>query len=352
MPPLPPWEVIRDQLLYLMAPSLLGSLIVLVVVFRWRWTRPGAVPLAILAGLALSNIFEPRFDWWSRDPSWYSLFPATALCLIVGAVTMMVSALFAHPVLAHPVFAHPVTPESPVSPAATGSIPSPGNRPSERWWMVVIEFGLNACAILAAGWWLAPVGLSWGQAAISQPVAGALLGGVMLTLAALLAIVWNAAAGRFAHLLLGVSWGSAVCVVLIHAHSLRFTELAIALSCALVGTGIGLYLMTRLVPGTCALPHSGSTSIFAGVKNLGNWSGPAVFFPALSLGAATNTVSDLPVATFALIGLAPAGLALFLIRLLWPQCSHRRMIWVTLVLAIPGAVAVAIAVSTESIGVG
>lgn len=328
MPPLPPWEVIRDQLLYLIAPSLVGSLIVLVVVFCWRWTRPAAIPLAILTGLALSNIPEQRLDWWSLDPSWYSLFPATALCLIVGAVTMMVSDWLSK-VMSSPEFS-----------------------PSQRWWPVVVGLGVNSWAILAAGLWLAPADLKWGAATIPQPMAGGLLGGVMLSLAALLSIVWNVAAGRFAHLLLGLIWGGAVCVVLIHAHSLRFTELAIALSCALVGTGIGIYLMTRLVPGTCALPHSGSTSIFAGVKDLGNWSGPAVFFPALSLGAATNTYSDLPVATFALIGLAPAGLALFLIPLLWPHCSHRRMIWATLVLAIPGALAVAIAVSTESIGVG
>ena len=82
------------------------------------------------------------------------------------------------------------------------------------------------------------------------------------------------------------------------------------------------------------------------------FAGPAVFFPALLLGGAVNTFSEVPAASFILVALAPC--------LLWSlslppmrRWSGRNLAAVAIVLVlIPCVVAVVLAMRAESLDFG
>ncbi|ADG69831.1 hypothetical protein Plim_4020 [Planctopirus limnophila DSM 3776] len=329
MPPLPPFEVIQDKIVYLILPALLGGFLIPLASIRWPRLARAALPVGILTGFALPNLFEQRLNWWLDqsgqwllfEHSWYSLFPATALCLIVGALTTFFA-----------------------------------ERSSARAIMGRVALGLNVAAMVFAGWWLAPGDLKWNQTLIPQPVAAGILGITMIAIACLLTMVWQAAAGSKAWIWLAFLWGLASVTVMIHAHSLVFTDLAIAMSCGLFAAGIVPAFQVKKSSENCDLGGEAHGSfrekVFALGSSIGCWTGPAVFFPALTLGAATNTYSELPLLTFFAAGIMPLSLAIFLIPALWPKCPHRRLIYVTIVLALPGILAMILAVSNESIGVG
>ncbi len=329
MPPLPPFEVIRDQIVYLILPALLGGGLIPLVGIKWPALAKAALPVGILAGFAFPNLFEQRLDWWLDqsgqwllfEHSWYSLFSATAMCLIVGALTTFIAERF-----------------------------------SGRAFMGWVALGLNVAALLFAGWWLAPGDLTWNEMLIPRQVAAGILGITMISIALLLTTVWQAALAGKAWMLLAFLWGLASVTVMIHAHSLIFTELAIAMSCALFAAGIVPAFQMKKSSENCDLAgatHESFREKFSVLgSSIGCWTGPAVFYPALTLGAATNTYSELPLLTFFASGIMPLSLAIFLIPALWPKCPHRRLIYVTVVLALPGILAIILAVSNESIGVG
>lgn len=329
MPPLPPFEVIQDKIVYLILPALLGSGLIPLVGIKWRALAKAALPVGILAGFAFPNVFEKRLDWWLDqskqwllfEHSWYSLFPATAMCLILGALTTFFAERF-----------------------------------SGKAFIGWVALGLNVAALLFSGWWLAPGDLKWNQTLIPQPVIAGILGITMISIALLLTTVWQAALAGKAWMLLAFLWGLASVTVMIHAHSLVFTDLAIAMSCAVFGAGIVPAFLVKKSSEHCDLggetQRSFHEKFFAIGASIGCWTGPAVFFPALTLGTATNTYSELPLLTFFAAGIMPLSLAIFLIPALWPKCPHRRLIYVTVVLALPGILAMILAVSNESIGVG
>lgn len=138
--------------------------------------------------------------------------------------------------------------------------------------------------------------------------------------------------GNRAPLALIIPWGAAAAAVLIHAHSARFCDLAVLLTATLAGSGL---MAVRWKLDVAAL-----------------FAGPAIFFPALMLGGAANTFSEVPLASFILIALAPC--ALWSLR--GPPMRHwsgRALAIAALVaVLVPCAVAVALAMRVESLDFG
>jgi hypothetical protein len=190
------------------------------------------------------------------------------------------------------------------------------------WWSA---FAIRALAALGCGWWLAPEGGPFSRSANAALIAGS-------------AIVTGEGARWLGHLagggllVLAIPWGGAAATVLIYAHSALFCDLATLLTAALCGAGIA--------------------SAIWKVEPYALLTAPAVFFPALMFAGATNTYSEVPIASFALAGLVPAGLLL-----LWIPAVRRWPRWVTTLaaialLAIPCIVAVALAMHKESLDFG
>ncbi len=138
--------------------------------------------------------------------------------------------------------------------------------------------------------------------------------------------------GRAALLGVVIPWGIAAATVLIHAHSARFCDLAILQTSTLCGIGV-IAAMWRL----------DSATLFVG---------SAIFFPALLLGGAVNTFSEVPTASFILVALAPC--ALWVLRLApMRRWSGRTLATSALVaVLIPCAIAVGLALRAETLDFG
>jgi hypothetical protein len=100
-------------------------------------------------------------------------------------------------------------------------------------------------------------------------------------------------------------WGGACAGVLIFGHSARFSDLAILMTTALCSLGVI----------TAYFKFSVRELLLA----------PAVFFPALMLAGAANTYSNVPATTYALSGLAPVSLLVFLLPY-WKRYSAKTVI--------------------------
>lgn len=118
----------------------------------------------------------------------------------------------------------------------------------------------------------------------------------------------------------------AAATVLIHAHTARFTDVGTILAGAWLGIALSAY-WGKSNPGG-ATPAT------------------AIGLPGLMLVAQQNTFSDLPIAAFALVALAPLT---FLIVRRWPTGGLRFAILGWILLLVPAALAVLLAVRYESL---
>jgi len=138
--------------------------------------------------------------------------------------------------------------------------------------------------------------------------------------------------GSGALLALAIPWGLAAATVLIHAHSARFCDMAALQTATLAGVGF-----------VAALRRLDVSSLFAG---------PAIFFPALLLGGAANTYSEVPRAAFLLVALVPCTLwTLQLPPIRRWSCPTLTAAALVLVL-VPCGIAVALAMRYESLDFG
>jgi hypothetical protein len=189
--------------------------------------------------------------------------------------------------------------------------------------------GLAVRLLTAAGcaFWLAPAGPSWGPM------------GLTALMFAAASLNWEALrhnAGRrfelWVLLALLVPWGAAAAAVLIHAHSARFCDLAVLETATLAGVGL-----------VAAMRRLEVTAILAG---------PAICVPALMLGGAAGTYSEVHLASFILIAIDPC--ALWSLSLPVARRGSVRAIRTAAVLAmlVPCAVAVMLAMRAESLDFG
>jgi hypothetical protein len=292
MDSLPPWPVVQALLLSVVLPGFAvgaGLLAVVCTATRSENARLIGAALALGCGLAAGNYFHELLPWWSLEFGWPSLFPATLAAVGGGIIAALVSS-------------------------------------RSKWYL-----GLALRLIVVAGcaWWLTPVSA---PPSISRHW-------LFFLLFVGSALNWEAfrlhggrCLGRGTLLTLAIPWGAAAAAVLIHAHSARFCDLAVLMSATLAGIGlIAAIRKLELAP------------IFAG---------PAVFFPALMLNGAESTYSDVPVASFILVALAPCALWVASLPPMRSQSGRALAVTATIAILIPCAVAIALAMRAEALGFG
>jgi hypothetical protein len=82
------------------------------------------------------------------------------------------------------------------------------------------------------------------------------------------------------------------------------------------------------------------------------FAGPAVFFPALMLNGAESTFSEVPVASFILVAVAPCALWCVSLPPMRSQPGRALTVATTIAILIPCTVAVALAMRAESLDFG
>jgi hypothetical protein len=165
------------------------------------------------------------------------------------------------------------------------------------WVGMGIGWGLRGAIAANAGWLLTPAELRGEH--IWAPIA---LGGVILAEWAVL----EALAGKGRVPLLAALAAVAASVVLIYAASLRFNQFALTLAGSLAGIGIVAAALRAQASAAAA--------------------GAVVVLPALLLAGWFELDSEVPTASFALVGLAPLVLAPALLPV-WQRHQHKAL-WV------------------------
>jgi hypothetical protein len=165
------------------------------------------------------------------------------------------------------------------------------------WVGAGVGWGLRGAIAANAGWLLTPAELRGEY--LWAPVA---LGGVILAEWAVL----EALAGKGRVALLGALAAVAASVVLIYAASLRFNELALTLAGSLAGIGIVAAALRAQASAAAA--------------------GAVVVLPALLLAGWYESESEVPIAGFVLVALAPLALAPALLPV-W-QRYRDKSVWV------------------------
>ncbi len=317
MPPLD-WSIVQSLLLTIVLPSCGVAAGVLAVVFamtRSETRRSMGASLAFVAGLGAGNLVPglaaknfsgelvPFFaihrvadqleqdggavgrailSAWEIETGWYSLFSVTLVAVLAEIV--IDGALRQH---------------------------------SHFRWALLAR---GVIAIVSAIW-LTP----WGLLS-TRPWVGSLLAAVILLNTTTLRVVGQSKQGHFVPMILAVAWGGSAATVLVLAHSARFADLAIVLSCALAGVGL-LILLYRLR----------STSLY---------SGPATYLPGLMLGGYLNTYSQIPAVSFGLMAIAP-GLLVLLHGDTLRRWFEARPIALLATFLIPCVLAVGLAIRAE-----
>jgi hypothetical protein len=320
MDSLPPWSVIEAMLWRVILPGFAVGAGVLAGV-GWMTRRPsvwgwgGAA--GVIGGLALGNALNGLIPWWSLERGWPSLFPATVLALVGGVVVWQ------------------FTPGKPGQASGIGSARSAAGR-------------VLVAAVCAA--WLTADGppLGW-------------VGGFFLLLIGSVAV--DAALrgpavrafGRGALLVVLAPWGGTAATVLIYAHSARFCDLAVLLTSTVMGLGAAAMSLRSLRPGAdtvrpaggMEIPSQSSVAVGEAIAL-----GPSVFLPALMLGGAANTYSEVPLASFILAALAPVGLGLGRLMPASMRVGRRGMLVAAMLFLAPCVVALALALRAESLDFG
>jgi hypothetical protein len=194
-------------------------------------------------------------------------------------------------------------------------------------WLRYKSFSLRLTAILVAAVciiisiWITP----WDLLS-SKPWTGFLMAAVIMCNTISLRHVGRTPLGYAVPLMIAVIWGGSAIAVSVLSHSARFADLAMLLSCALGAVGIVNFIARQR-----------ATSFYAG---------PSTFIPGLMLACALNTYSDIPMASYILIALAPACLVVMRIPKLHAGTGFRLFVMI-IALMIPCATAVGLAVQAE-----
>jgi hypothetical protein len=250
--------------------------------------RSAGASLALLGGFVAGNFGRDLMPWWSLETGYPSLFPATFAAIAAGLATLWLAE----------------------SGRRTAAMPVT--------WLTLI----------GVSWWLTPP--------IQSPMTrvGLLIGLAVASVGnwELLRRIWSPNLGRLAAPALGTIWGGAAASVLIHAHSARFCDLAVLMAASLIG--VGIVTSYRNLELNCV------------------WPAPSLFYPGLMVSAPLYTFSEVPTASFVLVGLAPCALTT-----LWIPGIRNRSQWspraaAVAALTIPCVIAVWLAMNAESIEFG
>ena len=160
----------------------------------------------------------------------------------------------------------------------------------------------------------------------SQPWVATLLAIMMLLNGLGLNRAGQSKLGAWVPLIVGTVWCGSATILLVLAHSARFADLAILPSCALVAIGL-ITLKSR-------------------PQLTGLYIGPVVYILGLILGAFSNTYSDIPWISFALIAVAPA-LCLILYSMKCQAWFEARPFALAILLLLPCVVALGLAMRAE-----
>jgi len=170
------------------------------------------------------------------------------------------------------------------------------------------------------------IGLTPWDLSSSRPFVCGLMAMVILFNWTTLRLVGQMHFGPCIPLIMAIVWGGCATVVVVLSHSARFADLGILISCALSGVGLVAIIKWQRLK-----------TVFAG---------PAAFIPGLMLADRLNTYSEIPVASFVLVALAPGlffGLHLAKVRT-WFEA---RPIVLAIAFLIPCVVAAGLAIRAE-----
>jgi hypothetical protein len=282
MPPLPPTKDVLDALHLTVLPAAGGAafaMCLFLVLGRWAAALGSAV--AVVVGFACANFTFTALEWektgrvfpWKLDepyPAWH-LLPRGALILVVVGLISRWLGLFAGSRLTKP---------------------HPDNRSAEGaaryWWVANLVTWLPRIAAVgvASGRLVSPQASEYGAW-----VWPALAAGMLLSWIALDGIAHAGAGAQVAAYQSAIFLGAGI--VLLYAHSARFMDIGVILSFAMLGVAVAA--------GAAKADASGA--IPAGVAVL----------PGLMLNGRILTESNVPLASFWLIALAPLALTPFLI---------------------------------------
>ncbi len=289
---LPPWPLIEEVLRTLVVPTLTVALVVVAIVCALTQSghlrRLGAA-LALMGGLVAGNHFHPLLDWWPAPflRGWRVLLPVISGVIVAATLLAMIP-------------------------------------PRIHW---SLSLGLRLLVATLSSWLLLEA-----LAPLTEiSTFGILLAGVVLN-----GEVTRWIGSRFpegaALLVLTMVWGGASAVVLIFAHSARFSDLAVLLTASICGVGLG------------ALRWKLDLTFLMAV--------PCIFLPCLLLAGAANTYSEVPFSAFAVVAMAPVALLLLLLPQIQRLPRRVLMVVAVAVLIIPCAVGVAMAARVESLDYG
>lgn len=289
---LPPWPVVEELLLKLVLPAfgtsaalfLLVCLVTRSVALR---TMGGAAALA--AGLAAGNYGHELLTWWPLDAEAFPAANDEASAVPWWQVARGYAALLPATVLA-------------LCGGVAAAVLSPRTHGS-------MGLAIRLLTALGCALWLSEIFPPW-----SLPVTIAVVfAAVSLSWEAFLQIN-RIGTGRIALPAIAVIWGGTAATVLVFAHSAKFSDLATLLTAALFGVCL------------IAMIWNHSSGVF--------FAAPSVFFPALMLGGAVNTFSEVPPLAFGLVAFAPC--------LLWLVHLPRIRRWPLRFQAVAAIIAVAI----------
>lgn len=286
-------SIFSALLLQIVLPGVAASaatLLCLAVFAKWvrvpPWIEALFTPLAVTAGIVAGNYYRHDAPFWSLDHDWYGLLPATFAAIFVTSIGESLRAA-----------KHP------------------------NW-----AIFLRSVAALIAAFWLTPP-----DAPGSRWLWVGILFATFQTNYYVLSGPWNDALGRNSLISIGVVWGCACAITLLaFVHAMRYFDSVAVLCSGLVGAGL-----------VCCFSKSNPRAAFIA---------PASFLPALMLYAYQGSITDVPPASFVLLGLAPAILLLGI-----PELSNRleswsprwrAFVWLVLI-TIPLTAAVAMAAMNE-----
>jgi hypothetical protein len=307
---LPPWPVIEELLLKLILPAF-GASAALFVLTCFS-TRSSALRMiggaaALVAGLAAGNYFRDLLTWWPLDPAAIAAANDDPSAVPWWQVERTYPALLPATVLA-------------LCGGVAAAVLSP--RTHRGMGLAIWLFTASGCAL-----WLTEVFPPWSFPATLAVVFAAMV----LNWKAVLQI-GRIRTGRIALPVIAAGWGGTAATVLIFAHSAKFSDLAALLTAALLGTCL------------IAMIWNQNSAVY--------FAAPAVFFPALMLGGAVNTFSEVPPIAFALVAFAPC--ALWLVHLprirRWPL--RFQALAAVVAVMIPCAAALILTMRAETLDFG
>lgn len=312
MPPIPEWSLIQSLLLQLVLPAGAAAAVAFLALrFIPRLNR-AAVPLGVAVGLVAGNFGRGLVPFDALEFGWPGLVYA-ALIPLVGIGLMMAAVLAdAKPKARRTAFGFSLllilagvllaTPSDVPLPWLTAGTPDEAASP--------------------------PPASPWPQL-MALPVCGLLVLGIYGSLRETLSRAWP----RAGLPITGAIWGGGCMTLLLYAHSARFADLAMLMAVPLVAVG----LLNRL-----GKPVDDRAAV----------AGASVFFPGLMLAGWLNTFSEVPAVCFALVGLAPLILGMWLIPPLRRRLDGRGKWLAVATLVVPIAVAVGVAMRYEALDFG